>query len=104
MCKSKVNDFMFPGCNNVYRITVFEIFGVELCTTLALTFRMGQWAMCDILIAILMFSLSVTICEILRVHSKMYSIPIFDLKEDGQDCELQRRRLRRRMSISMAYS
>ena len=47
-------------------ITVYDIFAVEICTTLTLTFRMSQLRadVCLPVLTILMFALSVTVYEL----------------------------------------
>ena len=75
-------------------VPVCEIFTVEMCMTMSLTFRMGHGRKCVCqakgymrlsTLAIAFFTLSLTVCELITYElANVLSIRIFDLERDGQ--------------------
>ena len=89
----------------ILSVTICEIFAIETCQTLSVAFRMDQVPLKIFqikvitrlnyyLIAIVIFSQSLTVCQIHKSTSQMFPIRIFDLQEEGQSHEVQRRKMR----------
>ena len=79
--RKPIFSFIFNGNNNVYPVTISEIFANEMCTTLILTFRTNQRQMCtchskaymqlSICCQLQFYPQSVTVSETFRVNTCM---------------------------------